>query len=133
MKVLPTLIFFHNGVASGRLTGFEGLHILPPAGFGGGSGGAGVSSALAGGGSTGSASAAVAAGTDFTTRSLLRLLKLSGVLGSKAEEAAETDSDGGDEEGGGGGLGIGAGGASAAEARRRFMMASLEKGTLEDD
>lgn len=116
IKVLPTLVFFHNGVATGRLTGFEGLRTIAPTGMLT----AGSSSSSASGGS-GASAASLAAGTDFETPSLLRMLKLSGVLGPKAEVEADSDDDG--DVGAVGGTVSAA--AALADARRK-MLAALD-------
>ena len=95
VKVLPSLIFFVDGVAVGRQTGFEGL--LPVAAL----------RSVSRGGS----SAAAAVVEDFPTSALWRALKASGVLGAALRERAESDSgeeeggEGGEEEEGGGGAG----------------------------
>jgi hypothetical protein len=98
VKMLPTLIFFKDGVALGRLIGFEGLHTLAP-----------------GGGLSTTSGPVSASGTDFTTSSLLRLLKISGVLGDGAIERADSDSEGEEES------------MMAFAARRAHLMATEEE------
>ena len=85
VKVLPSLVFFVDGVAVGRQTGLEGL--LPPA----------AARGVMRGGGGGGGQAAI---EDFPTSALWRALKSSGVLGAAQRERADSDSgeEGGEEE-----------------------------------
>ena len=98
VKVLPTLVFFIDGIAVGRQTGFEGL-----------TGGGDAPSVVSTFGSH-RAGAPAAAEDDFPTHRLLRVLRISGVMGpaarAEALEAGDEDDDD-DEWGGGGGDGAG--------------------------
>lgn len=80
VKVLPSVIFFIDGVAVGRQLGFENLRQIVTGG--------GLSTASS------SAAGADARSTDFTTASLVNVLRASGVLGEAARaRAAEGDDD----------------------------------------
>ena len=110
VKVLPTIVFFIDGIAVGRQTGFEGL--VGPADD------SGVSASF---GSHRVGLSAELVADDFPTARLMRVLRISGVLGPAARAAAIEEGDDGcgdddDEEGGGGAFGgmimMGGGGGS---------------------
>jgi len=116
VKTLPTLVYFNDGVATGRQVGYDGLRITTTA--------AGVSSISSGSAAASAAAAAAAptaaASTDFSTASLARAMRAAGVFGAAPIVGGldeEEDEDDGGSGGGGYAAGGGAGGHTAHRAR----------------
>ena len=128
MRTLPTLVYFSDGVATGRQVGYDGLRITTTAA------GAGAGSAAA---AAAAAAPTAAASTDFSTASLARAMRAEGVFGvAPIVGALDEDEDEVDGSGGGGGCsttahrarplggsmqGVADAAAALAEARKRML------------